>query len=509
MADRNQYLAFDLGAESGRAILGTISDGKLTLREEHRFLTGAQSVPTWYPQKAPALIGSDCSLMWDFTRFWQEMKTAIKKISKEGVIRSAGVDTWGVDFALLDKNGMLIAGPYHYRDNRTNGMIEEACRRMPKERIYEITGIQFMSLNTLPQLLSMVVHDAPALHIADMFLMVPDLLHYWLTGRAVAEFTEATTSQFFDPKTGTWSREIIEAMGFPGHIFPEIIQPGTVIGPLRQSVAEEVGITFSVVAPASHDTGSAVAAVPAEGNDYAWISSGTWSIVGINVPKPVINAESYQYNFTNEGGYGGTYRFSKNVMGLWVVQQCRQQWIMEGTEYSYGELTKMARDAAPLVSIVDPDYSDFLQPGNMVEKVRTYCEKTGQEIPQSPGEVIRSVLQGLALRYRYVIESLESTYGKQMKAIHIVGGGTKNQLLSQMTADALGRQVITGPIEATAIGNIMVQAIAMGDIPDWKTGVAVIKKSFEILAFDPADTKKWDAAYKKFIANLDSIDLAF
>ena len=509
MAEKKFYLTFDLGAESGRAIMGTLENGKLSLSEEHRFLTGAESVPTMYPDCIPEKMESDCSLLWDFTRFWHEIKSAIKKVSKKVSIRSAGVDAWGVDFALLDKNGMLIASPYNYRDSRTNSILEEVYKHLPKKRIYDINGIQFMSLNSLPQLLSLVVNDSPVLKITEKFLMVPDLINYWLTGRAVAEFTEATTSQLFDPHKGDWSEEIIKAMGFPHHIFPEIVQPGTILGPLRQSVAKELNTELTVVAPATHDTGSAVAAVPAEGNDFAWISSGTWSIVGMNVPEPVINEDSFKYNFTNEGGIGGTYRFSKNVMGLWVVQQCRQEWMSEGKNYSYGELTKMAADVPLSTSFVDPDYSKFLKPGNMVEKVQEFCKMTGQTVPITEGEVIRAVLIGLALRYRYVIEKLEEISGKNLSAVHIVGGGTKNKLLSQMTADALGRKVITGPIEATAIGNIIVQAIAMGDIKDWKAGVEVIKNSFEIRTFGPGDGKPWDIAFEEFVSNLGKTTLAF
>ena len=509
MAKLKYYLTFDLGAESGRAILGTLENGKLSLSEEHRFLTGAVSVPTMYPDRVPEKLESDCSLLWDFTRFWHEIKSAIKKVSRKESIRSVGVDTWGVDFALLDKNGMLITSPYNYRDSRTNSILEEVYKRLPKKRIYEISGIQFMSLNSLPQLLSLVVYDSPTLKITDKFLMVPDLINYWLTGRAVAEFTEATTTQFFDPNKGNWSEEIINAMGFPSHIFPEIVQPGTILGPLRQSVAKELNTDLTVVAPATHDTGSAVAAVPAVGNDFAWISSGTWSIVGMNVAEPVINEDSFKYNFTNEGGIGGTFRFSKNVMGLWVVQQCRQEWMSEGKNYSYGELTKMAADVPLSTSFVDPDFSSFLKPGNMVEKVQEFCKMTGQTVPITEGEVIRAVLIGLALRYRYVIEKLEEISGKNLSAVHIVGGGTKNQLLSQMTADALGRKVITGPIEATAIGNIIVQAIAMGDIKDWEAGVEVIKNSFEIRTFEPGDGKHWDIAFEKFVSNLGKTTLAF
>ena len=509
MTEMKHYLALDLGAESGRAILGTIQDGKITLSEEHRFLTGAESVPTMYPDQVPQGLDGDCSLLWDFTRFWHEIKKSIHLVGKKVKIEAVGVDTWGVDFALLDKNGMLVASPYNYRDSRSNGMMEEAFNRLSKEKIYEITGIQFMSLNSLYNLLSMSARKSPLMSVVDKFLMVPDLINYWLSGKAVAEFTDATTSQIYNSRIRQWSEEIIKAMDFPRHIFPEVVPPGTVLGPLRKSVAAEVGTDALVIAPATHDTGAAVSAVPAEVEDFIWISSGTWSIVGMNVPEPVINDLSFKYNFTNEGGLDGTYRFSKNVMGLWVVQQCRQQWVDEGREYSYTELTEMAKSAPLLKSFVDPDYSGFLRPGKMADKVKEYCELTHQPIPQSEGEIIRAILQGLALRYRYVIEKLEEVSGRKMSTIHIVGGGTKNQLLSQFTADALGRRVITGPSEATGIGNLIVQAIANKDVGSWKEGVSIIRNSFEILTFKPGDKQPWDKAFELFNSHLDKVKLAF
>lgn len=509
MAQEKHYLAIDLGAESGRGMLGTLSEGRLELSEISRFKTGPVQLPTRYPFKEKQNDQRECSLVWDFLRFWQEIKSAIQKARHIGEITSLGVDTWGVDFALLDEKGALIQYPYHYRDSRTEGMMEMAFKRLSRERIYEITGIQFMQLNTLFQLLAMQVDQDPALKIANKLLMVPDLINYWLTGRAVSEFTEATTSQILDTRKGDWSQEIIQAMGFPKHIFPEIIKPGSRLGPLRPSLFYELGFDTTVVAPPTHDTGSAVAAIPAESEDYIWISSGTWSIVGMNVPGPIINKETYANNFTNEGGVSGTYRFSKNVTGLWIVQQCREQWLKEGQEYSYTELTQMAQKAPHLQAFIDPDYNEFLQMGNMVEKIQDYCRITDQPAPETKGEITRAALQGLALRYRLVIEQLEKLSGRRAKEIHIVGGGTKNQLLNQFTADALNRKVITGPIEATATGNVIVQAIAMGDIPNWKEGVEVIKNSYDIQTYHPKKTNGWDEAYGKFKENLNKITLAF
>jgi sugar (pentulose or hexulose) kinase len=508
MLAEKRYLALDFGAESGRGILGVLSDGKLVLSEVHRFLTGPVELPTKYATTDQD-CDSECSLVWDFVRFWEEAKLSITNAAKIGSLRSIGVDTWGVDFAVLDKNGGLVEYPYHYRDSRTDGMLEKAFSLMPKEKLYEITGIQFMKLNTLFQLLSMVVNDSPALKIADKLIMVPDLINYWLTGRAVSEYTDATTSQIFDARNGVWSEEIISAMGFPKHIFPEIVAPGTLLGGLRPALAKELGCDAKVVVPATHDTGSAVAAVPAEEQDFVWISSGTWSIIGTNTPAPIINTDSYTSNFTNEGGINKTNRFSKNVTGLWIVQQCRNDWRKMGKDYSYTELTQLAQTAPHLESFIDPDYSEFLEMGDMVEKVRNYCRLTGQPIPEDVGEVIRAALQGLALRYRFVIEELERISGKQARVIHIVGGGTKNTLLNQFTADATGKQVVTGPVEATAVGNIITQALALGDIVDYQMGVEVIKNSFEIKAYMPGDRTSWDKAFEQFKANLNKIELAF
>jgi rhamnulokinase len=509
MAPEKHYLAIDLGAESGRGMLGTLSNGRIELSEIQRFQTGPVHLPTRYPSSDANKTRKDCSLVWDFLRFWQEIKSCMRQSRTNGEISSLGVDTWGVDFALLDKKGALIQYPYHYRDSRTDGMMEEAFKRLPRERIYEITGIQFMQLNTLFQLLAMHIAQDPALAIAGKLLMVPDLVNYWLTGKAVSEFTEATTSQILDTRKGEWSQEIIQAMGFPQHIFPEIIKPGARLGSLRSTLVDELGFDTTVVAPPTHDTGSAVAAIPAESRDYIWISSGTWSILGMNVPQPIINQETYANNFTNEGGVSGVYRFSKNITGLWIVQQCREQWLKEGQEFSYTELTQMAQKAPHLQAFIDPDFNEFLQMGNMVEKIRDYCRITDQPAPETKAEVIRAALQGLALRYRFVIEQLEKLSGRHASEIHIVGGGTKNQLLNQFTADALNRKVITGPIEATATGNIIVQAMAMGDVASWAEGVEIIKNSFDIQTYHPKDRTGWDEAYGLFKENLNKITLAF
>jgi len=509
MTTKKYYLAVDLGAESGRVILGTLSRGQLVLTEVHRFATGPVSFPVRYEHGEREDHGNKCQLVWDFLRFWQEIKDSIQRVACEKKITSIGVDTWGVDFALLDKTGGLISFPVHYRDSRTDGMQEEAFERISKERIYEITGIQFMQLNTLFQLLALKYEDSPQLKITDKLLMIPDLINYWLTGKATAEYSDATTSQIIDARQGGWSIEIIQAMDFPEHIFPEIVNPGTILGPLRPCLEEELNCKTTVVLPPTHDTSSAVSAVPADTDDFVWISSGTWSIVGMNTSEPIINKQSFIKNYTNEGGRMGVNQFSKNVTGLWLVQQLRNEWQRQGQNLSYSELTQLAKDADNLETIIDPDYEEFLPMGDMTDRIAHYCQITEQTMPKTRGEIVRAVLQGLALRYRYVIEQLEEIASRKTTTIHIIGGGTKNELLNQFTADALNRKVITGPVEATAIGNIIAQAIAMGDISDWQEGVDVIKNSFEIKTYLPGERPSWETRYQQFLANLEKITLAF
>ena len=505
MNHAKHFLALDLGAESGRAILGTLDDGRLALSELHRFTTGADSFPTNYPREGR----SGSSLVWDAVRIWNEVKKGIRAAAQKAPLASVGVDTWGVDFGLLDEHGALLGMPFHYRDNRTDGMLEEAFARMPKEEIYRITGIQFMQISTLYQLLSMAIGQSPQLKIAHKFLMMADLMHYWLSGTAAVEFTNATTTQCLDSRERNWSTEILDAMQLPREIFPRVVMPGTRLGGLRPELATELGCNPSVIVPATHDTGAAVSAVPAERGDYAWISSGTWSIVGMNVPEPVITPLSLRYNFTNEGGLDGSYRFSKNVMGLWIVQQCRSQWQQEGRDYTYSQLTEMAAQAPHLKAFIDPDYSEFLGMGSMADKVVEYCRLTGQPLPENEGEVLRAVLQGLALRYRYVIEKLEEVSERKTAVVHVIGGGAQNRLLNQFTADALGRLVLAGPVEATAVGNLITQARAAGSIEDSSQGTAIIRNSFPIETFQPGRQDEWNAAYKTFKINLEKTKLAF
>jgi rhamnulokinase len=493
------YLAFDLGAESGRAILGQFDGDRLQLVDVHRF----PNTPVMLPD----------GLHWNVLGLWGEIRKGLAQAVQmtSGNLAGMGLDTWGVDFGLLDRRGALIGNPYHYRDSRTDGMMDAAFQRISKADIFSQTGIQFLQLNTLYQLLALVFNNSPQLSIADTFLTMPDLLNYWLTGRKVCEFSNATTTQCYDPRRKTWSRPLLERLAIPSHIFPEIVQPGTILGDLRGYLAEEAGIaSLPVIAPACHDTGSAVAAVPARAaagsGDFLWISSGTWSIMGVEVNEPVINAQSLEYTMTNEGGVNGTFRLSKNIMGLWPVQECRRTWAHQGHQYNYDELTRMAAEAEPLRSIINPDHDDFLKPGDMPARIRAYCERTGQPVPETIGQVVRTALEGVALKYRWFLERLENLLGKHLDPIHIVGGGTQNKLLSQLTADATQRQVVTGPIEATAIGNLLVQAVALGQIGSLAEAREVVRRSFDVLTFEPnhLTCSAWDDAYSKLLKLMES-----
>jgi rhamnulokinase len=368
---------------------------------------------------------------------------------------------------------------------------------MPREKIFEFTGIQFMSLNTLYQILAMAIHKSPALDIAETFLTIPDLFNYWLTGEIACEFSNATTTQCYDPRQRIWSAPLLDVMDIPRRIFPKIILPGTTLGELLPHVADEVGTQTTVIAPACHDTGSAVAAVPARDQNFAWISSGTWSIMGAELREPVITSASLKNNFTNEGGVGGTFRFSKNIAGLWLIQECRRQWSREGEELSYDELMRSAAQARSFCAVIDVDDADFLKPGDMPARIRAYCECTGQTPPQSKGEIVRCALEGIALKYRYVLERLEEMIGHNLEPIHMVGGGTQNRLLNQFTADATNRRVVTGPVEATAIGNLMVQAIALGHVGSLAEARTIVAQSFETSTFEPQDRAGWDEAYAR------------
>ncbi len=501
MPHSRYFLAIDLGAESGRVMLAQFDGERIELTQMRRFSNG--------PVRLPIVGEKSARLHWDVLRLWTEIKEgiaqAVRQTGKE--LASIGIDTWGVDFALLDHQGALISNPYYYRDSRTDGMLDEAFRRMSRERIFELTGIQFMQINTLYQLLSMVVSHSPSLDVAETFLTMPDLFNYWMSGEIASEFSIATTTQCYDPRQRNWSDPLLSAMGIPRRIFPRVIAPGTVLGPLLPAVTEDtLAEKIPVVAPACHDTGSAVVAVPAETKDFAWISSGTWSIMGTELSAPVINPASLKFNLTNEGGANGTFRLSKNVAGLWLVQECRRTWAAAGDELSYEKLTEIAAQAKPLVSVIDPDHGDFLKPGDMPSRIRAFCQRSGQPVPETKVAVVRCILESLALKYRWVLERLEQVVGHRLDPIHIVGGGTQNRLLSQLTADATGRQVIAGPIEATALGNVVMQGIALGHIGSLQQARAIVRRSSELSVFQPADRAGWDDAYARLLNLMTEVE---
>lgn len=484
----SQFIALDLGAESGRAIVGKLDAGRLSLEEAYRFPNGAVRILN--------------SLHWDPLRLFSEIKQGLSKISQDygQDFASMGVDTWGIDYALLDSDGNLVGNPYCYRDARTEGMMDEAFKHVSRQEIFKRTGgIQFLSINTLFQMLSMVVNNSPQLEMAATFLMMPDLFNYWLTGRKACEFTDTTTTQFYNSLVGDWSRDVLEKLGIPTGIFPEVVLPGTELGTLLPDIADEIGLDpLRVIVPATHDTASAVVAVPAEADDFAWLSSGTWSLLGGISDKPIVTPEALGYNFSSYGGAGGMCLPWKNIMGLWLVQECRRIWARTGHNFSYDDLTKMAAEAKPFTAIVEPDHPSFLAPVDMPASIQAYCQDSGQTVPESKGQIVRTALEGLALKYRWVTEKLQILLDHKFNALHIVGGGSQNRLLCQFAADATQLPVIAGPVEATAIGNIAVQAIATDHLASLDEARQVIRRSFEVLTYEPGLSAPWDEAYDRF-----------
>ena len=489
-----EILAFDLGAESGRAVLGRLRGGKLELEEAHRF-----------PNEPQEILGR---LYWDTSRLFAEIKNGLIRAVREKGARPAsiGVDTWGVDFALLDQNDELLGLPYHYRDHRTDGIMERTFAIVPREEIYRATGIQFMQLNTLFQLMALRFDNSPLLDSARSLLFTPDLLHFWLTGRKANELSIASTSQFYDPASRTFATTLLDRLGIPRHFLQEIVEPGTELASLHESVGREAGVqNVRVITPASHDTGSAVAAVPAESaGRWAYISCGTWSLVGVESPRPVISDRTLEYNLTNEGGVNGTTRLLRNVMGLWLLQQCRRSWERAGRRYAYDELAAMAAEAPPFGAFVDPDDESFLNPPDMPEAIAAYCRRSGQTPPDGVAATVRCITESLALKYRWVIEKLEDITGARVEVIHVMGGGCRNRQLCQATADATGRTVLAGPVEATAAGNIIVQAIALGQLASLQDARALIRRSFPQEESRPSQTAAWDSAYQRFLLFLRS-----
>lgn len=487
------YLAVDLGASSGRHVLGRFDGQNLTLEELYRFDNG--------PVEA---LGT---LYWDLLSLWSHVKHGLRAAASRagGPVVSVGVDTWGVDFGLLARDQSLLANPVHYRDSRTNGMMERAFSIVPREEIFRHTGLQFMQFNTLYQLLAMRLADSPILQMAHWFLMMPDLFHWLLTGQKSNEFTNATTTQFYDPLGGNWAFDLLKKFRLPVEIFGPITMPGTELGSLRSAVASETGLNGTrVVLPGTHDTASAVMAVPAASKpgarpDWCYISLGTWALLGIESPRPLVTDKVLQLNFTNEGGVGGTYRVLKNICGLWLVQECRRVWNQAGKNYGWEDLNRLSAAAKPLVAFIDPDAQDFLAPEDMPEAIRAFCRRTGQVVPADEGAVVRCALESIAMKFRYVLEMCEELAGGRIETIHIVGGGTQNKQLCQAAADACARRVVAGPIEATAIGNLMMQAVAAGDVADIAQARDVIRRSFPVEEYLPQNTSAWQEGYGRFV----------
>ncbi len=490
MAERC-YLAIDLGAESGRVIAGLLDGRRIRLDELHRFANG------------PVHLGD--TMRWDVVRLWSEIQTGLAKAAQKygDSIVSVGVDTWGVDYVLLSKKDEILGQPYHYRDPRTRGLMDAAISQLSRKEIFENTGLQFMEINSLYQLLASRRSSPELFDVADRFLMMPDFFHWLLCGSRVVEFTNATTSQCFHPTQKTWAFDMLRKLDIPTHIFPEVVAPGTSLGQLRESVARRSGLPrLNVVAPATHDTGAAIAAVPAAltgSTKWAYISSGTWSLMGIESAHAILTPKALELNITNEGGIDNTYRVLKNIMGMWLVQQCRKSFERHGASYDYGLLTQIARDAKSFRAFINPDSPLFVAPEDMPAAIRTYCQKTNQEVPDDEGAVIRCALESLALKYRQVLERLEGLSGEKTEVIHIVGGGSQNELLNQFAADACHRPVIAGPIEATALGNVLVQARTSGELSNLADLRAVVRESASVRHYEPQNSAAWDDAYARFI----------
>lgn len=485
MTNKKQLLAFDFGASSGRAMLGTFDGTKIELQEIHRF------------SNDPVMVNG--TLYWDVLRLFHEIKQGLIKAKPFGKIDSLGVDTWGVDFGLLDDRGDLLANPVHYRDTRTQGMMEEVFKRIPKQELYDRTGIQFIFFSSIFQFMSLKLNRPDLLERAECALFMPDLFLYLLTGRRKAEYTIASTTQLMDPKQGDWAYDIIERLGLPRKLFCTLEDAGTSALPLSAELCEELGIeAIPTVAVTSHDTASAVVSVPAREEDFIYISSGTWSLMGIESDTPLINELSYRYNFTNEGGFGRKTRFLKNIMGLWLIQESRRQWIREGIEVSYADMEREALSCKPFQCLIDPDDLSLATPGNMPRRIRHLCEQTGQYVPQSMGEVVRCIYESLALKYRVTKEQIEEVSGRSYPVLHVVGGGTKDGLLSQFTANATNSKVVAGPIEATALGNMAVQLLGQGELNSLQDARRVIAASFDLKQYEPRDSAAWEAALLQY-----------
>jgi rhamnulokinase len=489
MAASKNFLAVDLGASSGRVLLGRWDGNRFGLQELHRFANGGVVV-----------LGH---LHWDVLRLWQELLAGLARYAAayDAPLAGIGIDSWAVDYGLLDGKGRLLGNPYHYRDQRTDGVAAQVFARLPWTEVFARTGIQQLPFNTLYQLASMQGSGDPQLAAAETLLLMPDLLGYWLTGRKVAEYTNATTTQMLDCRTRTWATDMLAQLGLPAGLLPPLVEAGSQLGALLPEVAAAAGLSSGtpIFAPGTHDTASAVAAIPGLDDRSAYISSGTWSLVGLEVRAPIVNDAARASNVTNEGGVYGTIRLLKNVTGLWLVQECQRRWQQDGQQYPWEELLALAGMAPSLRSLIDPDAPAFLHPTDMPAAIRASCRQHGEHVPDDVGMIVRCCLESIALKYRMVLEVLERLAGRQVETIRIVGGGSQNQLLCQFTADACGRPVVAGPVEATALGNILVQAITAGHLPDLAAGRGAIAASVEVQRYEPNldGAVRWDDAFAR------------
>ncbi len=478
-----KVLAFDFGASSGRAILGTFENGKITLEEIHRF------------DNEP--VSMNGNFYWDLPRLFHEVKQGLMKAEKYNY-ESVGIDTWGVDYALITKNGWLLGNPYNYRDERTLPVFDSLKESISASDLYKQTGIQDMNLNTMYQLLETKDNNPDIYELADKFILVPDLFSFLLTGKIYAERSMASTTQLLDPVTKEWNKPLIEKLGLKLSMFPTLVDSGTKVAYIKEDLCKELNIKPKwVTAVAGHDTASAVVAVPAKAKDFVYISCGTWSLFGTELDAPCLTDMSAEMNITNETGYGKTTRFLKNIIGLWMIQETRRQFKRDGKDYSYADMEAMARECKPFQCFINPDDPRFSPPGNQVERIRAFCRETGQYIPQTDGEIVRCIYESLAMKYKYTFENLQQCTGKTFETIHMVGGGTKDGFLCQMTADATNVPVVAGPIEATAAGNIAVQLIAAGEIKDLSEARQIIADSFDVKEFTPQDSA-FDENYERF-----------
>lgn len=483
-------LSIDFGASNGRAILCRFDGEKIELQEIHRF------------SNDPVIVNG--TMYWDVLRLYHEIKQSLIACAKIEKIDSLGIDTWGVDFGLIDKDGNLISNPVHYRDKRTDGMLEKAFALLDKQKFYGITGNQFMEINTAFQLLSVVNNNPQAISSAESLLLMPDLFNFFLTGIKKTEYSIASTTQLLDARRRQWSDEVISALGIKRSLFTDIIPTATKIGTLTSDLCQELNIDVcDVIAVAGHDTQCAMASVPSEKDDFIFLSCGTWSLLGTELEAPVINATAEKCNLTNEGGYLGKTSFLKNIIGLWLIQETRRQWQKENKNYSFAGMEILARSTEPLKCFIDPDAPEFVPSGNIPERVIQYCRETEQYVPQNDGEVLRCIYDSLAMKYRYSVEQLELCTEKKYDCIHMVGGGTKDTLLSQLTANSCCKNVISGPVEATVLGNAVLQLLACGKIADLKSARKIIKNSEKTTTFIPQCTEQWNKSYKIFLEATD------